>query len=167
MKKILNIIFALLLCACSPQKQLANLLQKHPELQRTDTLVLNDTIILEPARAEIEISKAELQELLASEPTAEQNQNIERKEFSVSVGNSLATLSAREGKIYLSAEQKTDTIFIEREIQVPTFLTATEYRDKEVYKLHWWQKPIYWLGWLFLLIIIIWICAWCINHFSK
>lgn len=36
----------LLLVACSPERKLARLLAKHPELARTDTIVVHDTVLV-------------------------------------------------------------------------------------------------------------------------
>lgn len=39
-------IIAILLVACSPQKRLQRLLDKHPEFTRTDTITVTDTLIV-------------------------------------------------------------------------------------------------------------------------
>lgn len=44
MIRLLPII--LLLVACSPERKLQRLLSKHPDLSRTDTIVVRDTVVV-------------------------------------------------------------------------------------------------------------------------
>ena len=44
MNKLFYIFFIALLFACSPQKRLNRLVKKHPELVKTDTITVKDTI---------------------------------------------------------------------------------------------------------------------------
>lgn len=46
MKKIIYILFLLLVVSCSPQKRLNRLIDKHPELVQKDTINFKDTIIV-------------------------------------------------------------------------------------------------------------------------
>ncbi|PLX00711.1 MAG: hypothetical protein C0594_15390 [Marinilabiliales bacterium] len=46
MKKIIYISICLILASCSPQKKLARLIKKHPQLERVDTLKIHDTTII-------------------------------------------------------------------------------------------------------------------------
>ena len=44
--KPITLLLCLALAACSPQKKLAKLLAKYPELARTDTITIRDTITI-------------------------------------------------------------------------------------------------------------------------
>ena len=46
MKHLPIILAALLLCSCSAEKRLQRLVAKHPELTRSDTITVRDTVIL-------------------------------------------------------------------------------------------------------------------------
>lgn len=45
MGKVVFILFAVLIASCSPKQRLANLLKRHPELIKTDTVFRRDTIV--------------------------------------------------------------------------------------------------------------------------
>jgi hypothetical protein len=46
MRYLTAILIALLLASCSAEKRLQRLVEKHPELQRTDTITVTDTIYI-------------------------------------------------------------------------------------------------------------------------
>ncbi|MBQ7210763.1 MAG: hypothetical protein IJS05_07715 [Paludibacteraceae bacterium] len=172
MKNKTFILLIILLSSCSAQRQLNTLLARHPELKTNttitiiDTIIIKDTIILEADSAVKEIS---LQDILlmdsiagsAEKETHTESQARGNKQTDVKNKNSAAVLSAKgNGKFLLKAISPIDTIYItdtvykEKNKEIPTLLTDTKIEYKEIYKLYWWQKILIWFGAISILITI-------------
>lgn len=163
MKKLLAIIvIATLLGSCAAEKQLARLLQKHPELQRVDTTFIHDTIIIEK---EVSTTKITLDELLAMDSIAKANRDSVGKTadhtkptVSAATNRSHAALKANGDKTFdLESTAPQDTIVRTDTIYQPHYIT--EYKDREVtvYKQTWWQELLTSIGTIALITLIIYI----------
>ena len=169
MKKLLAILtIATLLCSCSAEKRLARFLEHHPELQRIDTVMIHDTIILPADSAKIRLT---LQQLIAMDSAAraasteEEDTTITAK---VSNDRSSAALQANgDGTFDLSSIAKPDTIYKNKPVYIPHYITEKEKIPIEVYKQRWWQEGLMWIGILATLLSIIRLIAWFIVKFIK
>lgn len=165
MRKLLFVIplFAFL-CSCSPQKQLARLLEKHPELHRDSIVVFHDTIIRPGVRDSIYITNNiidSLQAVASTTPMSEQNSS---KATSVVAGNATAILSATSNGFWLKAEQKSDTVYIDIEKEVPVYLTEIKEVEKPLSK---WQHFCLRMGWIFIVLILLGMVFQLIRFYNK
>ena len=173
MKKLLAICcIASLLCSCAAEKRLARFLQRHPELQRIDTVVFHDTITLPADSNALVLTLSDLvaMDSIASAAKTEDTDSVASNTTSASVSTdrSKAALQALgNGNFKLSTTAPPDTIYLEKEVPVPHLVT--EYKDKEVpvYKLKWWQQPLIWTGAFALLYIIIRLVLQIIAKYVK
>ena len=171
MKKILYIVLiGSLLTACSAQQRLNRLLTKHPELKSIDTVMLNDTVYIhdtittEPDTNSIKLT---LQQILMMDSLANaaQNDPVEspsETKLTTETEKAGAFLQATgDGQFLLGAYQKPDTFIIRDTLYyskpwlIPTYLTKTEYKEKEVYKMHWYQEMFAWIGLFAFLFVIV------------
>lgn len=169
MKKLLAILtIATLLCSCAAEKRLARFLERHPELQRIDTVMIHDTITLPADSAKIRLT---LQQLIAMDSAA-RAASTEEKDTTITAGvsndRSSAALQANgDGTFDLSAIAKPDTIYKDKPVYVPHYITEKEEVPVEVYKQRWWQEGLMWIGVLATLLAIIWLMSWIIVKFTK
>lgn len=154
MKKLLYILtLAVVLSSCAAEKQLARFLKHHPELQRIDTVIIHDTIIIPADSATIRLT---LQDIIAMDSAA-RAASTEEKDTTIAAGvsndRSSAALQANgDGTFDLSAFAKPDTIYKDKPVYVPHLVT--EYKDREVpvYKQYWWQAGFMFIGVLAVII---------------
>lgn len=161
MKKLFAIIvIATLLGSCAAEKQLARLLQKHPELQRIDTTFIHDTIIIEK---EVSTTKITLEELLAMDSIARANRDSVGKTadhtkptVSAATDRSHAALKANGDKTFdLESTAPPDTIIRTDTIYQPHYITEYKDREIEVYKQTWWQELLTSIGSIALIVLVI------------
>ena len=174
MKKLFAILcIASLLCSCAAEKRLARFLERHPELQRIDTVYVTDTIFVAPDSASIQLTLSDLVAMdsiakAASDSTNTTTAATHTPSASVTAGRSEAVITANgDGTFNLSAFQKPDTVVVRDTLYVPHLVT--EYKDKpvEVYKMHWYEKIFAYGGAFVLIIAMVWLLAWIIVKFAK
>lgn len=159
MKKILSILAIFtLLCSCAPEKRLARFLERHPELQRIDTVMIHDTIYLSADTAKIRLT---LQQIIAMDSAA-RAASTEEKDTTIAAeasnDRSSAALQANgDGTFDLSSIAKPDTIYRDKPVPVPHYITEYKDRPVEVYKQHWYQEGFMWIGILATLIAVLYI----------
>lgn len=124
MRKALGILLALLLCSCSAEQRLANLLRRHPELRTgKDTVIVTVKVPVPYEAAQINIPMSELLECTpdsAAENRKSESDTTQFPAFSVMAGNAKATLTKTpDGNLVLKAEQMQDTIEAEVPAEVP------------------------------------------------
>lgn len=124
------------MCSCSPHKQLARILQKHPELHRDSVVVFHDTITMPGVRDSIYITNHTIDSLQAVASTTSMSEQKSSNATSVVAGNSTAILSATSNGFWLKAEQKTDTVYVEVKKSIPTYITEIKEVEKPLTK---WQ----------------------------
>ena len=126
--------FMLLLASCSPQKQLVRLLERHPELRQDSIVTFHDTIVIEPAAAEIAFTLDDLISVAQQPDTVNADSAATPAGITVSAGGAVATLYPKDGHFMLHAEQRIDTIYIEHVKKVPAYYTKTITKQVEVPK---------------------------------
>mgnify|MGYP004443755069 CR=1 FL=1 len=104
MKRILLILLSVMLVACSPQKRLARLVERHPELVADTTIVVSvtDTVVIERTESTVTV--------LTDTVTVP---------VRVEAANAMATLTPIGGGVFeLKAETLPDTIIIHTETPI-------------------------------------------------
>ena len=116
------LLIALLLFSCTPQKRLARLVKKHPELIRVDTVTVTDTFTVITPRTQIDTFYS-IKQLIDTVRLEKENLRV------------LTYL--KNDTIYLDA--KCDTIVIEkvRTVKVPT--KTVEVKDEGFWQSRWFR----------------------------
>ena len=83
----------LFLTSCSPQRRLQNLLTSHPELKVTDTLLVNDTIIIPGTSIDTSVSLMNLKDTVV-----------------ISKDNLVIQLQTKRDTLFIQGKCKADTI---------------------------------------------------------
>ena len=99
MRAIKYIILILILCSCTPQKRIDRIVRKHPELLKSEIIIIRDTIITKSVSTDT-IFNINFDTI-----------NIEKKKLSV-------RLIRINDTIQVFAECKEDTIYFEKIIEV-------------------------------------------------
>jgi len=125
------LLIVLLLASCTPQKRLARLVKKHPELIRVDTVTVTDTFIVITPRTQIDTFYS-IKQLIDTVVVSKDNLTVKTY--------------LKNDTIYLDA--KCDTIVIEkiREVKVPV-------QKIEVKEIPFWESK--WFRFLFILIFVV------------
>ena len=173
MKKLLSILtIATLLCSCAAEKRLARFLQRHPELQRIDTVYFRDTILLPADSNALILSLPDLvaMDSAASTVHSEDTDTTAHHPTTavVSTDRSKAALQALgNGQFALSSVAPPDTVYLEKKVEVPHLVT--EYKDREVpvYKQKWWQAGFMFIGVLTVVITLLILCIWIGMKYIK
>lgn len=161
MKKVVGILLALLLCSCSAEQQMANLLRRHPELRTgTNTVFVPVEVPIPYEAAQINIPMSELLECppdSAAENRKSEPDTTQLPTFTVTAGNAKATLTKTPGgDLVLKAEQLPDTIETEAPAEVPAIsvhdLPAEEKQINTFFRILG-----YFAGGLFLLLLLLFI----------
>ena len=172
MKKLFAILtIASLLCSCAAEKRLARFLERHPELQYVDTIILRDTTYLP---METNTTTISLSDLVAMDSIAKATSDTTQATDSslpmvnVATGRSEAAITANgNGTFTLASTAKPDTIFHTDTITQLHYITEYKDRPVEVYKMHWYEKGLAVFGAVALILVIIVIGAWTIVKFAK
>ncbi len=146
MKPFLLILIPLCI-SCTPQRQLAVLLARHPELARDTTLVVTQQVITPADSAYIDFNIAELSGLAAQRHSPEQSRTRNNDLTVQTAAGAIATISATsEDKYRLQVRTPTDTIHYRDTITLPAYTTRIEYRDKIVNQMNNAQSFFFWIG---------------------
>lgn len=155
------------MCSCSPHKQLARILSKHPELHRDSVVVYHDTITMPGVRDSIYITNHTIDSLQAVASTTSMSEQKSSNATSVVAGNATAILSATSNGFWLKAEQKPDTVFIDIEKEIPVYLTEIKEVEKPLSK---WQTYKMQMGVMLMVLlgigIVLNLIKYLINHFK-
>lgn len=105
--KLFFLFFIILFVSCSPQQRLTRLLKKYPELVKTDTIILKDTIVTEPKKEDFVFSS---------------------KTDTVTITKDKIKLVYRNlhDTIKIGVEVQPDTVYYEKNIQVEKVNKITE-----------------------------------------
>lgn len=132
MKNITFILIALLIVSCSPQKRLARLVKKHPELIQDKPIVIHDTTIFRDT-----ITKT----IKITIPAIDENFDSKGKDTTMESDNLKVT--TKKGKINVFVKPKTiyvhDTIYIDTtlakviEVKVPTIVNNPQINDNSFF----------------------------------
>lgn len=155
------------MCSCSPHKQLARILQKHPELHRDSIVFFHDTITMPGVRDSIYITNHTIDSLQAVASTTSMSEQNSSNATSVVAGNATAILSATSNGFWLKAEQKTDTVYVEVKKSIPTYITEIKEVEKPLTK---WQTFKQQMGVMLMVLlgigIVLNLIKYLINHFK-
>ena len=111
----------LIIISCSPSNRLEHLLSHHPELITSDTLTLQDTIIIPETKADTFILINSLTDTVY-----------------LNKDNLQITLKRVHDTLYIQGKCKGDTIYIERKIPVERIkLVKSDKLDNLITKLPW------------------------------
>lgn len=124
MKNYIILAVLVLLCSCSAEKRMANLLKRHPELRSETTIVVRPVEITVPyIRDSVTVQWEEVTDTLQS---AAENRKSDASLpsspllASVTAGKAKASLARTDSGLLLIAEQLADTIKTNEEFEVPT-----------------------------------------------
>lgn len=167
MKRFLVYIL-IFLAACTPQRQLARLLQRHPELQKDSVITFHDTIFTPYVKTAESFTFEDLQNLQDTNKHAlpwSDLSNADHKTGITAVANGArASIIATETGFQLVAEQLPDTNALERSVVVPTYITK---EIKTEVPIPQWKIFLMYLGGIFILEMLLKIVVFALKHFSK
>ena len=126
------------LSACTPQKRLNRLLDKHPELRDTVTVVVRDTVIVPGDTVRM------VQYLHTTDTVVVETDRQVVSVVRVPTGSPCDTAAM---SLDIIAAVKPDTVYLERKVEVTKFTTC-----KNVVS-DWWRTVAYVLGVLLLVIL--------------
>lgn len=124
MKKVLNILILAVLTtsmACSPSRRLARLVAHHPELAMADTLLLRDTVAVQPVEADTIVSLKSLNDTMFL-----RNGRLE------------VVLKTGQDTLYVKGTCKADTIYRTHRVAVEKVMVVRPNRtDALIAKIPW------------------------------
>ncbi|MHA1166312.1 MAG: hypothetical protein ACTSRU_00710 [Candidatus Hodarchaeales archaeon] len=123
--KYLYLILLISLTACSPVKRLNRLIDKHPELIRTETVTIRDTV-------EVVVPEVK-HDTMFLEKSLHDTVFIQKDRLKIKIWKVSDT-------IRVEGECETDTIRLVREIEVPVKYYKDDYK--------WWHKIPWWVYFL-------------------
>lgn len=174
---IITLVCTIAFAACSPQKRLAELLTRHPELNTTSEIVKKDTIYITDTLyipTETKSYPLTLDYILRMDSAAGGTDAIADtesckldKQTVIETQHAGAAFEAMgNGLFKLTAYSKPDTIIVKdtiykyRTFYIPTYLTDTKVKEVEVYKMKHYEKFFYNIGIAFIISLIL-----CFAHF--
>lgn len=175
----LIVTFIACIISCSPQKQLADILLKHPELQRDSVVKIHKVYVQQAQTSATNFTINDLKALtdsahqctLDTAPETAENNYHQPISISANTSGCSANITANaNGSFNLNIKQKPDTIHITDSIKVPVYYTDTQYVIKEVNVLSKNQKFFYNTGitfWTALAILILVIILSRIYQYKK
>ena len=167
MKPLLLLLLPLCI-SCTPQRQLAVLLARHPELAHDTSLVVTQQLIVPADSAYIDFNIAELSGLAAQRHSPEQSRTRNNDLAVETASGATATISAiREDKYRLQVRTRTDTIHYRDTITLPAYTTRIEYRDRVVNEMNQGQSFFFWLGIIALALVVLAIVIRIVLRFVK
>ena len=145
-KTFLLILIALCV-GCAPQKRLAMLLARHPELVHDTSMVVTQQLITPADSAYIDFNIAELSGLDAQRHSPEQSRTRNNDLTVQTASGAIATISATHADNYrLQVRTRSDTIHYRDTITLPAYTTRIEYRDKVINQMNNAQSFFFWIG---------------------
>lgn len=155
------------LASCTPQRQLARLLNRHPELQRDSVITFRDTIITPYVKIAEPFTLADLNELTKIKHALPwpDSSNADNKIGITAVANGArASIIATENGFALVAEQLPDTNALEHKVVVPTYITKHIKTEKPIPQ---WKVFLMYLGGIFILELLLKSVVYLLKHFYK
>ena len=114
---LIILAFAFLLQGCSPQSRLSNLLKRHPELFKRDTVFISDTTIIPPASTDTVIYYKQTDTVIVKE------NGVTVKYF----------YNIKDSTVYLKGERDTITIIQ----QVPVSVNSVSVEPETILEKAW------------------------------
>ncbi len=146
------LFLVLILASCTPQRQLARLLARHPELKRDSIIVIHDTIITPYVQSSTGFTLEDLNDMLQKSRAHDSlgSSNAEIKTGITTVADhARASIVADNGKLRLIAEQLPDTAAFEHKKTIPTYTTSPPIKIPT--PIPPWKVFLMYLGGIFIL----------------
>ena len=124
MKYFTLLILSFILLSCSPQKKLHRLLKKHPELLKTDTIKINDSVFIPEIRIDTIFHYSALKDTVV----------ITKEKLKIKI------LEVND-TVFLDAEVKADTVVLIKEIPVEKLA----YAEPVKWYIKVWENFSVWL----------------------
>jgi hypothetical protein len=150
MRKYIRFL-VLILASCTPQRQLARLLARHPELKRDSIIVIHDTIITPYVQSSTGFTLEDLNDMLQK---SRERDSLGLSNADIKTGitaiadHARASIVADNGKLRLIAEQLPDTTTLEHKAVIPTYITEIQ---KIPTPIPSWKVFLMYLGGIFIL----------------
>lgn len=123
-------ITVVLLASCSPQRRLYTLLKNHPELARTDSVMIRDTVITSSVKVDTVLNLKTVTDTLV----------IEKGKFKVKI-------LVKRDSVFVKGECDADTIYVERKV---AYTTITPVKP-----VTWFTRLTRWAGNILMIIIVL------------
>ena len=159
------LFLVLILASCTPQRQLARLLARHPELQRDSIIVIHDTIITPYVQSSTGFTLEDLNDILqkSRERDSLGLSNADIKTGITAVADhARASIVADNGKLRLIAEQLPDTTAFQHKAIVPTYTTEIK---KIPTPIPSWKVFLMYLGGIFIIEMVLRLVIFSLKKF--
>ena len=149
------LFLVLILASCTPQRQLARLLARHPELKRDSIIVIHDTIITPYVQSSTGFTLEDLNDMLqksrAHDSLGSSNADIKTGITTVA-DHARASIVAHKGNLRLVAEQLPDTTPFQHKAVIPTYTTEIQ---KIPTPIPSWKVFLMYLGGIFIIELVL------------
>ena len=121
MNKMMILLLGVLLCVgCSPQRRLARLVERHPEVLRVDTLIVRDTVPIPGVSIDTAVTGVVSRESRAgnreSRAGNRESRVVSRDSVVIGKGRLEVVVRRVHDTLFIRGKCKADTVFIRRKI---------------------------------------------------
>ena len=114
MNKMMILLLGVLLCVgCSPQRRLARLVERHPEVLRVDTLIVRDTVPIPGVSIDTAVTGVVSRESRAGN---RESRVVSRDSVVIGKGRLEVVVRRVHDTLFIRGKCKADTVFIRRKI---------------------------------------------------
>ncbi|MDD3491021.1 MAG: hypothetical protein PHR62_14180 [Paludibacter sp.] len=149
------LFLVLILASCTPQRQLARLLARHPELKRDSIIVIHDTIVTPYVQSSTVFTLEDLNDMLqmssAHDSLGSSNADI-KTGITAIADHARASIVADYGQLRLIAEQLPDTTPFQHKAVIPTYTTEIQ---KIPTPIPSWKVFLMYLGGIFIIELLL------------
>lgn len=149
------LFLVLILASCTPQRQLARLLARHPELKRDSIIVIHDTIVTPYVQSSTVFTLEDLNDMLqmssAHDSLGSSNADI-KTGITAIADHARASIVADYGQLRLIAEQLPDTNPFQHKAVIPTYTTEIQ---KIPTPIPSWKVFLMYLGGIFIIELLL------------
>ena len=149
------LFLVLILASCTPQRQLARLLARHPELKRDSIIVIHDTIVTPYVQSSTVFTLEDLNNMLQK---SRERDSLGLSNADIKTGitaiadHARASIVADNGQLRLIAEQLPDTNPFQHKAVIPTYITEIQ---KIPTPIPSWKVFLMYLGGIFIIELLL------------
>ena len=149
------LFLVLILASCTPQRQLARLLARHPELKRDSIIVIHDTIITPYVQSSTGFTLEDLNDMLQK---SRERDSLGLSNADIKTGitaiadHARASIVAHKGNLRLVAEQLPDTTPFQHKAVIPTYTTEIQIIPTPIPS---WKVFLMYLGGIFIIELVL------------
>ena len=149
------LFLVLILASCTPQRQLARLLARHPELKRDSIIVIHDTIVTPYVQSSTVFTLEDLNNMLQK---SRERDSLGLSNADIKTGitaiadHARASIVADNGQLRLIAEQLPDTNPFQHKAVIPTYITEIQ---KIPTPIPSWKVFLMYLGGIFIIELVL------------